>query len=275
LLREGDRVTGVRAVRNGVEVEVHARITVGADGRGSRIASLGGFTPAYEHYHFDVLWFSLPRPDTGFDNTVRFYLTPDNFFLVAPKHPDLIQVGVSIPPGGFATYRNNQGIEAIRKILAPGPAVVRAFSETLIDYKPFHPLKAQITLMKQWAQDGLLLIGDAAHTCSPVGGVGVSIAAETAAVAAGVILSALAADDVSAQRLDSVRQLREPEVRTVHRLQRMMGNLMTSDSALQKKLVSQGLWLASRLHLPPILPQRLLAGDPHPLPLAPALCARP
>jgi 2-polyprenyl-6-methoxyphenol hydroxylase-like FAD-dependent oxidoreductase len=38
--------------------------------------------------------------------------------------------------------------------------------------------------MRGWARDGLLLIGDAAHTMSPAGAIGVNVAIATAAVAA-------------------------------------------------------------------------------------------
>ena len=42
-------------------------------------------------------------------------------------------------------------------------------------------------LVRDWARDGLLLIGDAAHTMSPAGAIGVNVALSTAAVAAQVI----------------------------------------------------------------------------------------
>ena len=42
LLEESGRVAGVRAVRDGTETEIRARLVVGADGRNSTIAKLSG-----------------------------------------------------------------------------------------------------------------------------------------------------------------------------------------------------------------------------------------
>jgi len=50
LLRDGDRVVGVRAEHAGSEIEVRGRITVGADGRRSTVARLAG---AEEYLGYD------------------------------------------------------------------------------------------------------------------------------------------------------------------------------------------------------------------------------
>jgi 2-polyprenyl-6-methoxyphenol hydroxylase-like FAD-dependent oxidoreductase len=41
-------------------------------------------------------------------------------------------------------------------------------------------LSAEVCRLRRWYQPGLLLIGDAAHTMSPVGGVGISEAIQDA-----------------------------------------------------------------------------------------------
>lgn len=78
-------------------------------------------------------------------------------------------------------------------------------------------------MVKEWAQDGLLLIGDAAHCALPAGAVGVSLAVGTAILAAQVVTEALLAGDVSKERLRRVQELREAEVRDIHQTQRHMG----------------------------------------------------
>jgi FAD binding domain len=54
----------------------------------------------------------------------------------------------------------------------------------LKDFTPFFPLEGIVRLIDHWARDGLLLIGDSAHTMSPMGAIGVNVAIATAAVAA-------------------------------------------------------------------------------------------
>ena len=70
-----------------------------------------------------------------------------------------------------------------------------------------------------WVRDGLLLIGDAAHTLSPGGGDRVNVALATAAVAAQEIYPRLERGPIPRDDLARVPTLRETDVRTVHRLQ--------------------------------------------------------
>src|SRR5438093_10371776 len=73
LLEEGGRVVGVSGLRHGKEpFEVRADVVVGADGRHSTVARLGGFTPEYERHDFDVIWFTIEQP-AGWSST--FYVS--------------------------------------------------------------------------------------------------------------------------------------------------------------------------------------------------------
>ena len=65
----------------------------------------------------------------------------------------------------------------------------------------------------------MLLIGDAAHTMSPAGAIGVNVAIATAAVAAQEHLPAPRATGPSRRGPAQVQRLREDDVRTLHRLQ--------------------------------------------------------
>ena len=64
LVEEGGVVRGVRYEdRGGEEHEVRAVLTVGADGRGSRVRRLAGFEPKKASPPIDFLWFELPKED--------------------------------------------------------------------------------------------------------------------------------------------------------------------------------------------------------------------
>ena len=64
LVEEDGEIRGVRyRNREGLH-EVRASLTVGADGRFSRVRRLAGFEPIKTSAPMDVLWFHLPRrPD--------------------------------------------------------------------------------------------------------------------------------------------------------------------------------------------------------------------
>src|SRR5919205_82667 len=63
LVEEDGVIRGVRYEDEGGKHEVRAILTVGADGRGSRVRRLAGFEPIKTSPPMDVLWFKLPRKE--------------------------------------------------------------------------------------------------------------------------------------------------------------------------------------------------------------------
>ena len=61
--------------------------------------------------------------------------------------------------------------------------------------------------MQDWARDGLVLIGDAAHTMSPAGAIGVNVALATAAVAAQALYPLLGHGPIAHEDLATIQQL--------------------------------------------------------------------
>lgn len=220
LTKNGERVTGAVVHRGNENIEVEARVTVGSDGRYSTVLKEGKFEIEYENYNFDILWFNIPKPD-GYENTFRILFSTRRNFLLLPKYPDSIQAGILVDPHELSKMRE-AGIENLRAELKAGSPLFWKFADELKDFTPFHPLQAHLHMVKRWAKDGCLVIGDAAHCCSPAGAVGVSMAVGTAIVAADVIAKALRGGEetLSAATLDEVQRTREPDVRRVHRIQR-------------------------------------------------------
>jgi 2-polyprenyl-6-methoxyphenol hydroxylase-like FAD-dependent oxidoreductase len=150
------------------------------------------------------------------------------------------------------------------------------FAAGLRDFTPFFPLPAVILLVRDWARDGALLIGDAAHTMSPAGAIGVNVALATAAVAAQVIYPQLGHGPIPRNVLARVQALREADVRTLHVLQRQAGRTLLgsgSRSPVLRWLVQKALPLAVRSWLFPRIQRRLFFGAPLP-PLDPAFSFR-
>src|SRR3712207_8975084 len=61
LIEEDNVIRGVRYEAEDGTHEVRAVLTVGADGRGSRVRRLAGIEPIKTSLPMDVLWFKLPR----------------------------------------------------------------------------------------------------------------------------------------------------------------------------------------------------------------------
>jgi 2-polyprenyl-6-methoxyphenol hydroxylase-like FAD-dependent oxidoreductase len=218
LIQDDGCVIGVSGLRHGSEpFEVRADVVVAADGRYSAVAKMGGFKPEYEHHDFDLVWFTIEQPP-GWDSTFYVSLGKEVRGLILPKYPHHIQAGIALPTGEWRRWRED-GVAAVASRVRKFDPIFSDFADGLKDFTPFFPLECIVRLIDDWARDGLLLIGDAAHTMSPAGAIGVNVAIATAAVAAQELYPRLGRGPISRGDLQAVQRLREADVRTLHRLQ--------------------------------------------------------
>lgn len=270
LVEEGGAVVGVRGTRHGKEpFEIRADVVVGADGRHSVLRRVGGFATEYEHHDFDVIWFVV-EPPPGWSKTIYFSLggTP---LLLLPKYPNLVQAGLILRPDEWRHWRQ-EGVKAVAERIGRLSPLFKEFASSLHDFTPFFPLPGVILLVREWARDGLLLIGDAAHTMSPAGAIGVNVALSTAAIAAQEIYPRLGRGPIPKSALARVQELRIGDVRTLHRLQRTAGRALLgsgSRNPVLRFLIQHAFPIVARSGLFPIVQRRLFFGAPLP-PLDPA-----
>lgn len=237
VLKEGEDIRGVLYENSaGEKIEVSASVTVGADGRASIIRTRGGFELESDDYPLDIAWFTVKKPE-GYENAVRFLITNGKNYVVLPKHPDSIQFGMVLKAGGLSEFKN-KGIEAMRAELLQAHPLLESFARGLTDFKPFHVLQARSHYVREWAKSGCLLIGDAAHTCSPAGAIGVSVAVTTAIVAAQVIADAFKSKDFSKQALGRVQALCAQDVKEIQGIQRRVGSFLAAGSFRARFLIS-------------------------------------
>jgi len=275
LLEEDGRVVGVTGTRHGKEpFEVRADVVVGADGRFSQVRRLGGFRTAYEHHDFDVIWFVIPEP-TGWSSTLYVSLGGEAQCLLLPKYPHEVQVGIVLPTGAWRQWRE-AGVAAVADRVRRLDPLFRDFAAGLRDFRPFFPLEGVIRLVEEWARDGLLLVGDAAHTMSPAGAIGVNVALASAAVAAREIYPRLGRGPIPRADLARVQAVRESDVRTLHRLQLGAQSVLLAGARrgrLTRWVLPWLLPVALRSPLMPRLQRRIFFGAPLP-PLDPAFSFR-
>lgn len=275
LVEENGRVVGVTGLRHGKETfEVRADVVVGADGRYSAIAKLGGFKAEYEHHDFDLIWFTIPQPP-GWSNTMYVSLGGKVRGLMLPKYPHHIQVGIALPTGEWKKWRAD-GVAAVAERIRGFDPICREFADNLKDFTPFFPLEAVVRKVDDWARDGLLLIGDSAHTMSPMGAIGVNVAVATAAIAAQVIYPRLGHEPIPHAALQEVQRIREADVRTLHGLQLRGQALFLSEvgrTGLTKWILPAVLRIMLHSPIMPSLQRRVFFGAPLP-PLDPAFSFR-
>ena len=83
-------------------------------------------------------------------------------------------------------------------------------------------LDVQLNRLRRWYTDGLLLIGDAAHAMSPVGGVGINLAVADAVAAATALAGPLRAGNLTTSRLARVQARRWLPTALIQSIQRVI-----------------------------------------------------
>ena len=244
--------------------ELRAPLTIGADGRFSMIRQLAGIEPVKTAPPMDVLWFRLPKlpHDMEIPGGLLGGIGPGSILIVLDR-ADYWQAGLVFLKGRYQEL-HAQGIAAIcRTIVEIEPRLARNV-ESLTDWHQLSLLSVESSLCPRWHKPGLLLIGDAAHVMSPVGGVGINYAIQDAVVVANLLTAALKEGRVAESQLAQVQRQREWTIRVIQRMQSIMQN-----NLLAKALASQGPtrvpWQLRLLVRIPILrdvPSRLIAFGP-------------
>ncbi|MDF3072760.1 MAG: Salicylate hydroxylase [Alphaproteobacteria bacterium] len=257
LLRSGDVVTGLRAETADGSMTVHCKLVVGADGRTSKIRTKAGLVPQTLGAPMDVLWFSIPRAPGDPAQAMGRFDAGRIFVLI--NRGDYWQSGFVIPKGSAEQVRA-RGLPAFRAAIAGVAPFLGDRLDTIADWEQVKLLTVGVDRLEQWYRPGVLCIGDAAHTMSPVGGVGINLAVQDAVAAANILAGPLRDGTVTPEHLRQVQRRRSLPVRVVQRLQvivqkRIIGTVLTSSSRPQLPRVV--LWLL-RLPFFPRLPARLI-----------------
>ncbi|MFZ0332640.1 MAG: FAD-dependent oxidoreductase [Candidatus Acidiferrales bacterium] len=270
LIREGERVTGVRAETPEGMIEVHAALTVGADGRHSVVRERAGLKAIDLGAPMDALWMRLSRKEG--DPPQTFGHIDAGKMLVMLNREDYWQCAFVIPKGGFEEIQR-RGLAALRKEIADLSPYMKDRVEELRDWKDVSLLVVKVDRLKRWHLPGLLCIGDAAHAMSPIGGVGINLAIQDAVAAANILSKKLRDGTVRESDLQAVQRRRMFPTRATQRLQvvvqnriikRVLGSTGPITAPWPVKLMRR--WPALRRILPRIVgvgfrPEHVKSGD--------------
>jgi 2-polyprenyl-6-methoxyphenol hydroxylase-like FAD-dependent oxidoreductase len=251
LIEEDGAVKGARYKDGGGAVhEVRAPLTVAADGRSSSVAKLAGLKPVEQSPEIDVLWLRLPRREGDRPDEGALYVGEGQFMVVFERETEW-QAGYVIAKGGYKQL-HEAGIARLQRNVARLAPWLADRVGALDDWRKTHVLTVRADRLARWHKRGLLLIGDAAHAMSPVGGVGINYAIGDAVETANVLSEKLREGrPIEESDLAEVQRRREPVVRSIQRVQ----------AVVQERIVGRSLRSDEPFVLP--LPLRLILATPY------------
>jgi 2-polyprenyl-6-methoxyphenol hydroxylase-like FAD-dependent oxidoreductase len=263
LIEEDGVIRGVRYESEDGPHEVRAVLTVGADGRGSRVRRLAGFEPVKTSPPMDVLWFKLPREEGDPEGLIGRF--GRGHIAVMLDRQDYWQAGYVIPKGTYPELRR-EGIESLRRGFAELIPEYADRIEHLKDWKQASLLSVESSICPRWYRPGLLLIGDAAHVMSPVAGVGINYAIQDAVVAANVLAEPLEESqkrlvDLDTKHLAAVQRRRELPTRLIQRFQALIQQRVLAPTLRSNEPFAPPLFLRLLLRAPIVrnIPSRIIA----------------
>ena len=234
LLREDNIVTGVVTDTLG---DIHSDLVVGCDGRSSIVRARSEIKAQADPLPMDIVWLKLSCESPTLTNSLHFYIGRARLVLVAPTYDGCVQVGFIIPKGSYKALRE-QGTKAVIDLIArhvDAEVATTLLSAETQDVRPFL-LSTVADRVDAWSLPGVLLLGDAAHTMSPVGGQGLNIAIRDAIVAANHLIPALE-KPVDAEKLltvcEGIERERMKEVVTIQ----------TKQARGPKIMLNQSIWM--------------------------------
>ncbi len=251
LLQEDGKVVGIVATdadRN--DITINANLVVAADGRYSKMRKMAGLQADIRKVERDVIWLKLPRPK-GWAEEVRIKLKSNRHLIILPTYPDHLRIGCNIPVGGYKTFRN-KGIGNLQEfIIDLEPELTEVVRDNLTDWKDIALLDIFTARVPQWSIDGMTLLGDSAHTITPVMGQGIKHAIFDAKKLFEVVQECLAANPnavILSKQLEGYQAERQAQTDFILRVQERQEKVFNFSSKV-KTLMRRTLYrLMNSLH---------------------------
>jgi 2-polyprenyl-6-methoxyphenol hydroxylase-like FAD-dependent oxidoreductase len=233
LLWESGRVVGVQAQTPAGPLDIHAGLTIGADGRESVVRRAAGLDVTELGAPMDVLWLRLTKRSD--DPHETFGYIRDGRIMALIDRGVYWQCAYVIPKGTLEELQRRGLSEFQKQIGAIVPFLADRAGE-VASWDDVKLLTVRVNRLNRWYAPGLLCIGDAAHAMSPIGGVGINLAIQDAIATANILAPKLVHGGVTERDLRALQRRREPAARLTQTLQlfiqsKIIGKVLASGRA--------------------------------------------
>ncbi|WP_019833507.1 FAD-dependent oxidoreductase [Sphingomonas sp. PR090111-T3T-6A] len=212
LVEEDGRVVGVRTSDG---AGIRARLVIAADGRDSTHRTN---LPATEiGAPMDVFWFRIAKARGEANHSMGVF--DRGRICVLIDRGDYYQVGFVFPKGRGAQIQAEGLDRFLERVRAVGPETQRV-ADSVGSWDDVKLLTVTVDRLERWHRPGLLVIGDAAHAMSPIGGVGINLAIQDAVAAANLLAGPMAKGEDVEPLLHLVRDRRAWAVRFTQAMQK-------------------------------------------------------
>lgn len=237
-------VKAVHGRRKGGGVELfHGRLFVAASGRNTGLRKKVGVDVDVLESTFNIYWlkFDAPPDPKLIPDGFRAYLNDDSMFIFYRTYDHKLQVAWGKREWNTRELRD---IEKMKdQLVAEVPSDYRFLvAEQFGEHTERQFLNVACDRMEKWYVPGMLFIGDAAHTMSPVAGQGINLAVRDSIVAANHLIAAhRQGSDWDQALMEKIEAERRPEVEELQAFQVRLGHLMLGAPRWQTRLVFQRL----------------------------------
>ncbi len=229
VIRDGNRIIGVRGTSEGKELEFRAKAVVGADGAGSVVARKVGLVNEDDAHQCAALRAYFENVE-GCTDKIELHFVKEalpGYFWVFPLPDKQANVGIGMIVRDMKKKKVNLK-QVMDEVITKNPL----FKERFKNAKPISSAKSWLLplgskKLKAYG-NGFVLVGDAASLIDPFSGEGVGNGLMSGKIAAEVLDTALSEDDLSEKSLSryqkKLRENMEAEIDTNYRIQRLANN---------------------------------------------------
>lgn len=199
-IKEGDKVTGIRAEFMGEEFTINSKLVIAADGVDSKIARSAGIntTNKMTDYHSGFQYEMAGLNLEGHDMLHLYFgneIAPKGYVWIFPKGKDVANVGIGILAS--TSEDGNRARDYLDRFIESHPETFGNSSPIEINTGGI-PVSSSVDT---FVMDGFMIVGDAAHQVNPIHGGGMAIAMKAAKLCAEVGAQAIKEGNVSKERL--------------------------------------------------------------------------